>query len=175
MTSQGQLERVGDRWQLRFERRLSHPPDKVWRALTEPKELAGWFPAQIRGERVAGAPLEFVHTDGAAPTTGGELIRYDPPRLLELRWGTDELRFELEPTEDGCVLTFVDTFDELGKAARDGAGWHVCLERLDFVLAGQEAPWDGGGRWREVHPQYVERLGPEAAAIGPPEGHPAAG
>jgi hypothetical protein len=25
-------------------------------------------------------------------------------------------------------------------------------------------------RWREVHDVYVERLGPEAATIGPPEG-----
>jgi hypothetical protein len=25
-------------------------------------------------------------------------------------------------------------------------------------------------RWREVHPDYVAALGPEAATIGPPEG-----
>jgi hypothetical protein len=24
--------------------------------------------------------------------------------------------------------------------------------------------------WHEVHPHYVERFGPEAATIGPPEG-----
>ena len=32
---------------LRFERRLAHAPDKVWRAVTEPSELAHWFPAKI--------------------------------------------------------------------------------------------------------------------------------
>lgn len=27
-----------------------------------------------------------------------------------------------------------------------------------------------GARWAEVHPGYVERLGPEASTIGPPAG-----
>src|SRR5438105_10315698 len=53
----GELERAGDRWLLRFVRRLPHPPEKVWRALTEPEHVAAWFPADIEGERRSGAPL----------------------------------------------------------------------------------------------------------------------
>ena len=56
--------------------------------------------------------------------------------LLEYRWGDDTLRFELQPDGDGTVLTFTDTFDEYGKAARDGAGWHACLDMLGFALDG---------------------------------------
>ncbi|MCW2567279.1 MAG: hypothetical protein JWN54_1376, partial [Mycobacterium sp.] len=47
----GALHDLGGRWQLRFTRRLPHPPQKVWRALTEPEHLAAWFPTEIRGDR----------------------------------------------------------------------------------------------------------------------------
>lgn len=65
---------------------------------------------------------------------------------------------------------FLDTFDELGKASRDGAGWHACLDVLEHHLAGQTPPWSDEEHWRDVHAGYVERLGPEASTIGPPEG-----
>ena len=51
----GELSQQEGRYQLRFERRLPHPPEKVWRALTEPHHLEAWFPAAIEGERAAGA------------------------------------------------------------------------------------------------------------------------
>jgi hypothetical protein len=40
------------------------------------------------------------------------------------------------PSPGGCTLT--DTIDALGKAARDGAGRHVCLDRLEHELAGTQ-------------------------------------
>jgi uncharacterized protein YndB with AHSA1/START domain len=166
----GQLEQIGDRWQLRFVRALPHSSEKVWRALTEPEHLSAWFPAEIHGERTAGAALRFVFPNEEGPTIDGEMIVYDPPSVLEYRWGEDTLRFELQPEGDGCVLTFVNTFDELGKAARDGAGWHVCLDVLGYHLAGEEPPWNPSERWKPVNASYVERFGPEAATIGPPSG-----
>ncbi len=62
------------------------------------------------------------------------------------------------------------TFPEHGKAARDAAGWHVCLEQLTALCDGSELPWSSQPpeRWRVVHRGYVERLGPEASVIGPP-------
>jgi uncharacterized protein YndB with AHSA1/START domain len=164
----GRLEPRDDRWQLRFTRNLPHPPEKVWRALTEPEHLAAWFPADIQGERAAGAALRFVHRDGEGPTNVGEMIRYDPPSVLELRWGDDTLRFELQPDGSGTVLTFVNTFDELGKAARDAAGWHACLDLLGCDLDEEQPPWSPTERWQAVHASYVERLGPDASTIGPP-------
>jgi uncharacterized protein YndB with AHSA1/START domain len=169
MEELGALERHEDKVLLCFRRRLAHPPEKVWRALVEPEHLAGWFPTTIDGERVAGARLRFRHRDDLAPPFDGEMLAFEPPSLLELRWGGDVLRFELEADGDGTLLVFTDTLEELGKAARDGAGWHECLERLAYELAGQAAPWGSADRWRQVHPEYVDRLGPEAAAIGPPE------
>ena len=65
---------------------------------------------------------------------------------------------------------FVDTFDELGKASRDSAGWHVCLDVLEHHLAGREAPRSNKVHWQDLHDPYVERFRPEESTIGPPEG-----
>jgi hypothetical protein len=65
----------------------------------------------------------------------------------------------------------LDTFDEVGKAARDAAGWHECLDRLTDDLDKGELSFQPGQRWAEVHPRYVEAFGPEASALGPPPGY----
>ncbi|HSR26078.1 MAG TPA: SRPBCC family protein [Candidatus Eisenbacteria bacterium] len=166
----GRLARDGDRWQLRFVRHLAHPAETVWQALTDPEHLRAWFPAEIEGERAVGATLRFVFPDGQGPTMPGEMIAYDPPALLEYRWGEDLLRFELRPEAAGCVLTFTTVFGEQGRAARDGAGWHTCLDLLAQHLAGAEPPWSPPQRWAQVHGAYVESLGPDAATVGPPPG-----
>jgi len=165
----GQLERAGDRWRLTFTRKLAHSPDKVWRAVTEPEHLAAWFPAEIQGERAAGAPLVFHFTKGEGPDLAGEMLTFDPPKVLEFTWDTDHYRIALEPDGAGTTLIFVNTFDQIGKAARDAAGWHVCLDLLACHLAGETPPWEPRQRWEEVHGGYVEAFGPESATIGRPD------
>jgi uncharacterized protein YndB with AHSA1/START domain len=161
----GTLAPAGDSWSLTFTRRLPHPPDKVWRAVTEPEHLAAWFPDEMVGERRAGAPLKFVAATGDA--FDGEMLVFDPPSVMELRWGTDRLRIEVRPAEDaGTVLTLTDTFAELGKAARDAAGWHECLDRLVAHLAGT----DPRAAWPALNQRYKDRFGPDASTIGPPPG-----
>jgi uncharacterized protein YndB with AHSA1/START domain len=164
----GELDHVDGRPTLRFTRRLAHPPEKVWRALTEPEHLAVWFPSSIEGERKEGAALQFVFPHGEGPTIEGEMITYDPPSVLEYRWGDEVLRFTLEPADGGTHLTFVNTFDDIGKAARDAAGWHACLDALEYDVDGDKPPWSPEQRWAQVHPHYVEHLPPEASTIGPP-------
>ncbi len=144
-TMYGTLDHLGDgRWQLRFTRTLLHPPEKVWRAITEPEHLEHWFPTTIEGERSAGARLRFLFPGGQAPPIEGEMLAYE--------------------------LTLLDTLDERGKAARDGAGWHTCLDGLAAHLRGEADARRAMDTWKDVHPQYVESFGPEAATIGPPEG-----
>jgi uncharacterized protein YndB with AHSA1/START domain len=166
----GRLDEVGGRWQLEFVRSLPRPPEQVWRALTEPAQLSAWFPAELHGERVAGAPLRFVFGPDEGPAVDGEMLVYDPPSVLEYRWGPELLRFELTADGEGTRLRFLNTFTERGKAARDAAGWHACLDLLGYELADEDPPWHPGARWGQLHPSYVEALGPEASTIGPPEG-----
>jgi uncharacterized protein YndB with AHSA1/START domain len=167
--NQGELEQDGASWRLRFTRELAHPAEKVWRALTEPEHLDAWFPQRIVGEWTAGAPLEFESRHGEFPSFKGEVLACEPPTLLEFRWGSDVIRFEIVPHATGCTFVLTDVFGELGKAARDAAGWHTCLDFLAHHLDGQAAPWTSGKRWSEVHPGYVEDFGPAAAVIGPPD------
>ena len=167
-TNLGTLTRQGDQWTLTFTRSLKHSPEKVWRAVTEPEHLAVWFPQEIVGERRADAPLKFLHPKSAA--FDGQMRVFDPPSVIEFTWGTDLLRIELQADGEGTRLTLSDTFGELGKAARDAAGWHECLNRLVGDLDG-ESPSAWGSNWRQLNEIYKEHFGPEASVLGPPTGY----
>jgi uncharacterized protein YndB with AHSA1/START domain len=153
---------------IRYARRLAHPAEKVWRALTEAEHLAAWFPTTIEGELVAGVRLRFAFREVAIDAMDGTVLAVDPPKLLEYTWGDERLRFELTPNGTGTELVFTASFADLGKAARDGAGWHVCLDLLGYALAGQDAPWSSDDRWRQVIDGYRAGFGPDASVEGPP-------
>lgn len=176
---EGVLLRAEGRWRLRFERVLPHAPETVWRALTEEAHLRAWFPTTIEGELRPGAPLRFVDRSGTWSTTG-EMLECDPPRLLEFVWGfgdeataqPEHTRFELTPEGAGCRLVFSTTYDQVGKSARDGAGWHDCLDLLEHELSGTPAPGTPVERWKALNRMYGERFGPEATTIGVPDSMP---
>lgn len=134
----GTLSARNGRYVLRFERHLPHPADQVWQALTEPDALRHWFPQEVDGDMSAGGKLTFSFAKGENVPDG----------------------------EGGCRLIFTDTIIEQGKAARDGAGWHVCLDMLGAWLDGAAPP--PPDRWQRVHPVYAERFGPAASTMGPP-------
>jgi len=165
----GVLEREGDLAVLRYRRHLAQPRAKVWRAMTDPAQLASWFPTTIEGEQAPGSSLRFGFRGVDLEPLLGEMLAFDPPQLLEMRWGDDVVRFELSDEGEGTLLELVVRFPEFGKAARDGAGWHVCLDRLALVLYHRHlASWEDDDGWRSIHPHYISALGPEASSIGPP-------
>jgi uncharacterized protein YndB with AHSA1/START domain len=164
----GTYEIVDDRSALTFERRLAHSVERVWRAVTEPAELAHWFPSVIRGELTAGAPLTFEFPGGEMPAMEGEVIEADPPRSLAFTWGDDVLRIELQPDGAGCVLHFVVLFDDAERASRDAAGWHVCLDRLEEHLGGaaaQSPSSEPTPDWRALYEEYQRRGLPAGAPL----------
>lgn len=155
---------------IRITRELDHPVEKVWRAITEKEHLEAWFPHRVVGELTTpGAPLTFEHTEFEAASFDGKVLAYEPPHLLEFLWGVDVIRLEVVPRGDGCTLTLSDTLEEKGKAARDGAGWHTCLDFLEASLDGRTPELTQEQVWKQVHPDYVASFGPEASTIGPPE------
>jgi uncharacterized protein YndB with AHSA1/START domain len=164
----GTLEQASTGWRLRFTRELDHPAERVWRAITEARHLAAWFPMRIQGDWVVGGQLTFADPDGQDLEFTGKVLAYQPPSVLEFSWGPDVLRLEIAARGAGCTLTLLDTFDELGKAARDAAGWHVCLDLLAAHLDGGPEPGPG---WPELNQDYVQAFGPAAATIGPPPGY----
>ena len=178
MTKEGTLVHIEGRPALRFERRYASPVERVWRAVTDPAEMAAWFPSNVEEERAVGSELVFADDDQRAqaieageptrdegPAIRGRVVAFDPPNVFSFTWGGELLRFELTPDGDGTVLVFTQLLSHQSVAARNGSGWHQCLVALDDLLdAG--APDDDGG-WQRVYEDYLERMGPE---LGVPVG-----
>jgi uncharacterized protein YndB with AHSA1/START domain len=152
------IEAEGGNVGVRFERRLAHPPERVWRAITAPDDLAAWFPDTIEGEFAPGAEVRFPKFAEMDLPAVGRVTEFDPPRLLAYTWGTSALRFELEPDGDGCQLIFTDTLPR-EESAKNAAGWEVCLDSLEATLAGEEPGETGGDHWSELHERYADRFG----------------
>ena len=156
----GTLERRGDRQLIRFERRLHHPVERVWRALTEPDEIAAWLAlAELELTEGGRVVLTWQNTDpdGNTAVAEGTVSALDPPRLLEL--DTDihgRLRWELERDGDGTALSF--TAD--AQLPEDWelevlAGWHIHLDHLEHVLDGGTIDWPN---WSREHMPEWERI-----------------
>ena len=176
MSRAGNLITLDGQPALRFERRYRHPMARVWRAVTDPDEMARWFPAAVLGDRAVGAELVFdddaqrqeameagepTRADG--PMFRGRVVVWDPPRRFCFTWGDEELRLELAPDGDGTTLVFTQLLSHPSVAARNGAGWHACLAELDGLL-GAEPP---SGDWDGVYDDYLARMGPP---LGEPDG-----
>ncbi len=104
----------------------------------------------------------------------GRVLAFEPPGLLAHTWGEDELRWEVEARDDGCILRLTHLFDDRFKAARDGAGWHMCLDSLALALDGRPSPQRGSeprlpGGWDALNSDYQQRFGisPEQATPVP--------
>lgn len=163
----GSLHRDESRPVLRFERRLRHPPEKVWQAITDPAHLKHWFPAEFQAEQRIGAPITFVFPGGEAPPGSGEVLEFDPPRVFAFTWkdansqDTTVLRFELVPKDEGCLLVFTHALGgpgDLLATARHAAGWDGCLDVLEGLLGGH-AVESTMKDWFHRAEHYVARFG----------------
>lgn len=154
----GTLHTVGGRQMLRFERRLRHSVATVWQAITDPAELAGWFPWQVVIDARVGGTIEFTHPAGTVTAPGAVITELDPPHVFGYRWNDADLRWELTEDGAGCVLVFTHVFAERPPAAKFAAGWHLSHDALASALAGEpgEVP---DGRWAELNSAYVAGFG----------------
>ena len=146
---------AGDKSVLRFERFLPRPVEAVWRAVTDPAELRSWFPTRIEIDRWETGATLVHHFEGQSyGPLPGTVLDCQPLRRLSFTWGEDTITFELAPVEGGT--TFVLS-EQLGaaKAARNAAGWEVCLERL--VTGGVGEGWSA--RFDRYNARYEPLLG----------------
>lgn len=169
------LEDEQGRPALRLQRLLDHPPEQVWLALTQLDRLRRWHPSPFELELRVGGKVSFLAPAGNA-LGDGHVTACEPPRLLAYSWGEDHLRWELEPHGDGTRLVLTHTFDDRLKAARDAAGWDLCLDALASSLSGGVDPSPTGeaafaAGWKELNRAYEQRfaIAPEQAT--PPPAH----
>ena len=88
----GTLQTIDGRPALRFERRLAHPVERVWRAVTEPAELAQWFVAPVPWTPALGETFE------GGGQTGRDHRARGAARCSRWTWGDERYAFELRPT-----------------------------------------------------------------------------
>ncbi len=170
-----EVRKDGDRWTLILVRELRHPPEKVWRALTEPAHLREWAPFDAdRSLASAGATVKLttIGAPAAHATSESRVKRADEPRVLEYTWGGKELRWELERTGGGTRLTLWHNIDR-GYISMGAAGWHICFDAMERLLAGEpigrivagDALAFGG--WQRLNAEYAKQFGVEAPSWSP--------
>ena len=129
---------------LSFEFDLPHPPEKVWRALTEPALLAQWLLPAVDFRLERGAPFT-LRTDPVGGWDGivqGRMREIVAREKLSYDWGVGDLAtvvtFTLTPTATGTRMRLVHAgFREDQKKNFGGAryGWKLMGGKLIDLLA----------------------------------------
>ena len=128
---------------LSLEFELAHPPEKVWRALTEPALLSEWLLPVIglRLEPGASFTLRTQPQPGWDGTVSCRFIEIEPLRKLSCTWTVPFLdtvvTFTLAPIPSGTRLTIVQSgFQPTQKREFGGAryGWNMMAGRLADLL-----------------------------------------
>ncbi len=126
-----------------FEFDLSHPPQKVWRALTDARLLTEWLLPITQLKLEANADFKFQ----APPQPGWDGVvncRYlsiEPQKKLSWSWVVGDIdtvvTFTLTPTDAGTRLSLLQTgFKPHQKQNFGGAryGWNMMGEKLVALL-----------------------------------------
>jgi len=127
-------DRNGDQWTLVLVRELRQPPAQVWDALTDPAQLREWAPFDADRNMASTGPIK-LSTFGTPMVSESTITCAEPPKRLEYDWGGGPMRWELEPSGKGTRLTLWTTIHR-GYVAWGAAGWHICFDVLDRLLAG---------------------------------------
>ena len=166
--SGARIQKDAETWTLVLVRDLSHPPTKVWTAITEPEHLREWAP--FDSDRSLGAVGAVKLSTVGAPTplvSETQVKRADAPKALEYSWGGGDIRWELEPLAGGGTrLTLWHNINR-NYISMGAAGWHVCFDVLERLLAGQPIgrivgadalKFDG---WQRLNAEYAKQFGVE--------------
>jgi len=164
----------GENWTLILVRELRHSSDKVWEALTDPVHLREWAPFDSDGNLGAvGNTVKLTTVGAPSPyVTETTVTRADAPKALEYKWGGNDMRWELEPVAGGTRLTLWTSINRRF-IAMGAAGWHICFDVLDHLLAGQPIGRPVGPEVRNspgfqrLHAEYAQQFGVEVAKWGP--------
>jgi uncharacterized protein YndB with AHSA1/START domain len=133
---------------LIFERQMAHPPEKVWRALTQPWLIEEWL---MKNDFAAKVGHRFTFRATPLPGWSGvvncEVVKLEAPRVLAYRWGNGTesdsglitvVTWTLTPREGGTLLRMEQSgfrAEDENAQKRMGGGWPRILEQLDQVAA----------------------------------------
>jgi uncharacterized protein YndB with AHSA1/START domain len=127
------------------EREIPHPPEKIWRALTQPHLIAEWL---MKNDFEPAVGHRFNLRGDWGGVLDCEVLAIEPNNMLSYTWNfTHEdaayelksvVTFTLTPTSTGTLLRMEQVgFRPDQKQAHRGAkaGWQGFLANLEQVLA----------------------------------------
>lgn len=163
-----EIRKDADKWTLILVRELRHSPERVWKALTDPSHLREWAPFEADGSLGTVGSTVRLTTVKAPMSQVSEtrVTRADAPKLLEYNWGANDIRWELEPFGEGTRLTLWHNIDRRF-ISWGAAGWHICFDVLDRLLAGEPLGRIVGadatkfGDWQRLNAEYAKQFGVE--------------
>jgi len=157
-----------ERWTLVLVRDLSHPPAKVWKALTDPEDLREWAPFDSDRNLGTVGPARLSTVGAPTPhVSETQVKRAEAPRVLEFDWAGGDMRWELEPRAGGTRLTLWTSIDRR-YISMGASGWHICLDVLQRLLEGQPIGRLAGpaamkvGGWQRLNEEYATQFGVQA-------------
>jgi len=134
------------------ERELPFPPEKIWRALTQPHLIAEWLMNNDFAPR-AGHAFKFRADYLPNGALDCEVLAIEPNKVLSYTWGstsdtaafnvTSVVTWTLTPTNTGTHLRMEQSgFRQDQPQAYQGAkyGWPQFLNKLEQVVAREEKP-----------------------------------
>lgn len=161
-------KKEGENWTLIVVRELRHSPEKVWQALTQPEHLREWAPFDAdMNLGTVGNTVKLTTVGAPKPhVTQTTVTRAEAPKSLEYTWGGNEMRWELEPVGNGTRLTLWTSINR-HFIAMGAAGWQICLDVLDHLLADQPIGRIVGPEgmklpgFQRLHAEYAKQFGVE--------------
>lgn len=121
-----------------FERDFAHPPEKVWRALTQPQLIEQWLMKNDFKPEL-GHKFKLSADWGAVDC---EVLAIEPNRALSYRWNAYGLEsvvdWTLSPTNAGTHVRMEQSgfrADQPQYSEGAKSGWQNFLDGLDQVLA----------------------------------------
>lgn len=126
------------------ERDMPFPPDRLWRALTQPHLMAEWL---MQNDFVPSVGHRFKLRGDWGGVLDCEVLTLEPERTLSYTWDFDHedpayalksvVTFTLTPSNAGTHLRMEQSgFSPTQKQALGGAlhGWNAMLDKLQQVL-----------------------------------------
>ena len=127
------------------EREIPHPPEKIWRALTQPPLIEAWL---MKNDFKPEVGHRFNLTGEWGGVLGCEVLAVEPNKTLSYTWNFDHedaayalqsvVTFTLTPTGSGTLLRMEQAgFRPDQKQAFGGAqaGWKCFFTALEELLA----------------------------------------
>ncbi|KQX06569.1 MULTISPECIES: SRPBCC family protein [unclassified Leifsonia] len=160
----GSVECIDEDWRMMFVRDYGHPVDAVWAMLTQPALTRLWWADSKIEPRVGGRfDLRWLNSPEAGVWWEGAVTVWEPERVLEFTNSEHGLlRWELEATDAGTRLTFIDLIRPAEErfVAMSLAGWHLHLDHLAEALDGIGQDWDAWQErwlptWQDRHAEYI--------------------